>query len=263
MILVLTGPVGSGKTTLLKELLSKLRALGVPVSGYLSPAVLAEGKVSGYDLLDVESGRSMPLLRREGEAGWEEVGAYRFLPSGLERAFSTILGSGGLLIVDEVGPAEFSGRGVRPALDAVLKRPSIDCLLVVRESLLDQLRQWLGGRSLEVFSVRGEGVPEALLERLSGSRTNRITVKFFGPFRDVFGGRERQVDLPADAPLRELLSRIADTPEKKSEIFARADALRQNVVIMQNGVPIQGCGGLDRPLQAGDVIAIFPFMGGG
>ena len=61
MILVLTGPVGSGKTTFLKELLAKLQALGVPASGYLSPAVLVDGEPSGYDLLLVQSGQLMVL----------------------------------------------------------------------------------------------------------------------------------------------------------------------------------------------------------
>lgn len=265
MILVLTGPVGSGKTTFLKELLAKLQALGVPASGYLSPAVLVDGEPSGYDLLLVQSGRSVPFLRRGGEAGWQAAGPYRFLPEGLETASSSILssGPGTLLIVDEVGPAEFSGDGVWPALAEALKRPAVDCLLVVREALIEKLRHRLGDRRFYVFDVKNEYAQEAILKSLTEPRTIRLTVKFFGPFRDVFGGREIELALSADASLGELLTRISDTLERKREIFAGTGILQPHVVIMQNGVPVQGPGGLDRPLQTGDVIAIFPFLGGG
>jgi len=172
MILVLTGPVRSGKTTFLRALLPDLQALRVPIRGYVSPAVITDGKTTGYDLFDIRSGRSIPLLRIAGEAGWEKVGPYRFLPGGLEAASSTILSSrpGVLLIVDEVGPAELSGRGVWPALLKALARPSLNFLLVVRKALLDDLRRQLGNRRVDVFDFAGKDVSSALLKKLSKSR---------------------------------------------------------------------------------------------
>jgi MoaD family protein len=133
----------------------------------------------------------------------------------------------------------------------------------VREALVDRLRRRLGGRGFDVFNVKNRDDREAILKRLSEARTIRITVKFFGPFRDVFGGREMELDLPPDGPLRELLTRISDTPKRRRELFAGTNVLQPQVVVMQNGVPIQGPGGLDHRLQSGDVIAIFPFLGGG
>jgi molybdopterin synthase sulfur carrier subunit len=91
----------------------------------------------------------------------------------------------------------------------------------------------------------------------------RIKVKFFGPFRDVFGGRELELDLPADARLRELLRRVGDTPDREKQIFAGAGVLHPHVVIMKNGTLVHGRDGLDSSLQNGDIIAIFPFLGGG
>jgi nucleoside-triphosphatase THEP1 len=183
MILVLAGPVHSGKTTFLRELLSNLEALKLPVSGYLSPLVMIEGKTAGYDLFDIRKRQSIPFLRTEGEAGWQKVGPYYFLPSGLERAEAVILGyrPGNILIVDEVGPAELSGRGVWPALSEVLPRPSFKCLLVVRKTLLDDLRGYLGNRQIEVFDMAVKDIFPALLERLSksgvGARTRKPNQK--------------------------------------------------------------------------------------
>jgi MoaD family protein len=91
----------------------------------------------------------------------------------------------------------------------------------------------------------------------------KVKVKFFGPFRDLFGGREQEIDLPFDARLRELLRRLCDTPEREAQVFAGEEAIQPHVVIMKNGIPVERPEGLQTLLQDGDVIAVFPFLGGG
>jgi MoaD family protein len=90
-----------------------------------------------------------------------------------------------------------------------------------------------------------------------------IKVKLFGPFRDVFGGRELDISFPLDVRLRDVLRRLCDTPDRERQIFAGVEAIQPHVVIMKNGSPVRRPGGLETPLQDGDVIAIFPFLGGG
>ena len=179
MILVLTGVVHSGKTTFLKNFLPSLEALQLPVCGYLSPLVMVEGRAAGYDLFDIRKGQAIPFLRTEGEAGWPKVGPYFFLPAGLEAAETAIRSHrpGEILIVDEVGPMELSGRGVRSALKEALSKPSVYCLLVVRKPLLTDLRRMLGNQQVEVFDIAARDIVPSLLLRLSkmaaGSRTRR------------------------------------------------------------------------------------------
>lgn len=169
MILVLTGTVHSGKTTFLKHLLPRLKALRLPVYGYLSPLVVTAGKRAGYDLFDIRKRQSIPFLRTEGEAGWQKVGPYFFLPGGLEAATAIILGHrpGGILVVDEVGPMELSGRGVWPALEKALAGPSFHCLLVVRKPLVGVLQRKLGRRRVEIFDIATKDILPAFLRRLS------------------------------------------------------------------------------------------------
>jgi nucleoside-triphosphatase THEP1 len=175
MILVLTGPVHSGKTTLLRRLLPGLEEMGFPASGYLSLRVMKDGEIVGYDLFDIKNGQTTPFLRSEGEAGWQKVGSYFFLPGGLEAAAAAILGSRPeeILIIDEVGPMELAGRGVWPALSEVLSRPLPDCLLVIRRPLLDSLRDRLGETPVEVFDVREMDAQLSLLRVLSELKTAR------------------------------------------------------------------------------------------
>lgn len=172
MILILTGPVQAGKSTFLKNLLPVFRSRKIPVSGYLSISLWAEGRVLGYDLFDIKAGRSVPFLRRDGQAGWEKVGPYFFLPSGLRTAENLILGSPvrSWLLVDEIGPREMSGRGVWPALSSVLSSAKPDCLLVVRRLLLGELTGRFDRRPAEVFDVTSSNILPGLLERMSKSR---------------------------------------------------------------------------------------------
>ncbi len=179
MILVLTGPVHAGKTTFLKNLLPSLRSRRIPVSGYLSPSFLVKGRTSGYDLLEIKTGRSFPFLRREGRAVWERVGPFFFLPSGLRNAESLILGcaAGDWLVVDEVGPRELAGGGVWPALSSFLSRPDSNGLLVVRRPLLREFREFLEGRIAEVFDIASDDILDSLPDRLAGTGSVRERTK--------------------------------------------------------------------------------------
>jgi molybdopterin synthase sulfur carrier subunit len=91
----------------------------------------------------------------------------------------------------------------------------------------------------------------------------KVKVRFFGPFRDLFGAREAAVELPPGSRLGELLRALSNNPEREKELFAAADAVQPHLVIMVNGRPISKPGGLEAVLQDGDTVAIFPFMGGG
>lgn len=171
MILVLTGPVHSGKTSLLRKLIPQLKAEGVRVGGFLSPAVVKDGKTHGYDLFDLKKERTMPSLRRRGRKDWQRIGPYFFVPAALDAAREIILTheDGEFLVVDEVGPLELQGQGLWPALSSVLRRPALRCLLVVRRPLLGDIRTLLGRKSLRVFDLEREDISWRLAREISSS----------------------------------------------------------------------------------------------
>jgi molybdopterin synthase sulfur carrier subunit len=90
----------------------------------------------------------------------------------------------------------------------------------------------------------------------------KIKAKFFAHFKDLFQGRERDVELGDGRTVRDALEVLCDSPERRGEIFA-GTGLKPHLVVMVNGVHIQSLQGLDTALSAGDTLAVFPFLGGG
>ena len=94
MVLVLSGPVHAGKTTFLERSLPLWAARGLSCAGFISPAVTDEAGETGYDLVEIATGRRLPYLRRHGLPGAERIGPYVFVPETLERARTIIRETG-------------------------------------------------------------------------------------------------------------------------------------------------------------------------
>jgi sulfur-carrier protein len=89
-----------------------------------------------------------------------------------------------------------------------------------------------------------------------------VKAKFFAYFRELFGVRERDLEIAAGASVGDALELLCDTPERRREVLA-ADGLKAHIVVMVNGVPLGSLQGLATPLAPGDTLAVFPMIGGG
>lgn len=159
MIVILTGPVHSGKTSFLKKIHRRWRKK-IPLAGYLSPAHFENNIHTGYDLLELESGALHPFIRNKGKKEWERVGSWYFLPGKIELAKKIIFNSKPQfpLIVDEIGPLEMQGNGVRPAVEKILTSSSERFFLfVARDFILNEVSELVGHLLLQkphVFDIR-------------------------------------------------------------------------------------------------------------
>ena len=90
----------------------------------------------------------------------------------------------------------------------------------------------------------------------------RVKVKFFAYFRETFGGKEREIECPPDTTVGRLLDGLAGAPAGRDELF-EGDGLKPHVIVLINGASLASRGGLPAPLRDGDVVAVFPMMGGG
>jgi MoaD family protein len=89
-----------------------------------------------------------------------------------------------------------------------------------------------------------------------------VKVKFFAYFREIFGLKERDLVFFRSVTLRQLLNALCDTPAQRAEVFA-SDQLKPHLVVMVNGASPPAATGLDSKIKDGDVVSIFPLMGGG
>jgi len=121
--IVIHGPIGSGKTWACLRLEERLRDEGAEIGGVISPRVIQDGELIGYDGLDAASGEAFPLVRLRGmtkDRDWFEFGGmkYAFSRRGFERANEILMKSilkpkrNLIIFVDEFGRLERMGLGL-------------------------------------------------------------------------------------------------------------------------------------------------------
>ena len=177
MIFILTGPVHSGKTTLLKRLVRELKGQKYRLDGFLSEAVREKEETVGYDLFDLKRERSIPFIRRTGEKEWQRIGSYFFIPQGLAEAEKIILRGieADILVVDEVGPLELSGKGFWPVLKQVIFKPLPSFLFVMRIAVLRDFLAILGKGETKIFNIKSKEVFHRLIEEIKIEKKGQRT----------------------------------------------------------------------------------------
>jgi molybdopterin synthase sulfur carrier subunit len=89
-----------------------------------------------------------------------------------------------------------------------------------------------------------------------------VRVKFFAYFRELFGGKDLALPLPPGATVAAALDLLCDTAARRAELFDGA-RLKPHIVLMINGAGLVPAAGLAASLADGDVLSVFPMMGGG
>ncbi|MFA6174968.1 MAG: nucleoside-triphosphatase [Phycisphaerae bacterium] len=135
-----TGAKHSGKTTGLFALVNIFRERGLVVAGFLAPAIYEDERLTGFEGLDLGTGRRCQLATRSCKHA-----PFIFTDDGRElgrQALSHAAYHGAdVVVVDEFGPYEFAGDGWRPQVDLLLRQIAIPIILVVRNTLIEDVRK--------------------------------------------------------------------------------------------------------------------------
>jgi nucleoside-triphosphatase THEP1 len=113
------------------------------VAGLLAPSVYRDGRLVGFDALDLLKEARSPLAVRRENPG--DIGLFHFLEEGRQlggHALAPAATEGAdLVIVDEFGPLELAGQGWRSAVDSLVHAGKGPVVLVVRQELTRAVQQ--------------------------------------------------------------------------------------------------------------------------
>lgn len=142
--IILTGEPQEGKSTLLANALEKLSDM--QLAGILARGLWKNDLREGFDLIDLASGQTTPLARRNPLATPGTI-PFTFFEQGMAAGNRALDPSrcrdADLVCVDEVGKLEMKDRGWAPQLAPLLEMEHAIHLWVVRRELVEPVsRKW-------------------------------------------------------------------------------------------------------------------------
>ena len=149
MIVLLSGDRGVGKSTACQKLVKMACRRGKTIGGFLSTALFDDkGDKIGIKLVDPRMGEERHLASIAEDLGGLLVGIYHMnaetLSWGTALALSAIEGELDLILIDELGPLELNrNEGFAGVLPALYEVSNVNCLVVVRPELIDNLERRL------------------------------------------------------------------------------------------------------------------------
>lgn len=155
-IFIVTGKTDAGKTSFLVKLIDALKVNEIKVGGIYSRKVFENAERIGYDVVDIETNKGTAFLRTYSNGTSEKIGIFFIFSQGqkfgIERLKSANNKEIELVIVDEVGKLELSGKGWSRELDNILNSKSKHLLIVVREDFIEEaIAKW---NFLDVVFIR-------------------------------------------------------------------------------------------------------------
>jgi len=141
-LILWTGPKHCGKTTSATNLIQMARKEGFIVAGILEPSLYDKGELYGFDVLDIQNQKRIPLTRRNKDKS--STGFFDFIKDGIKFG-KAVLSSDAikfadLIIIDEFGPLEVRGDGWRRNIDSLLSNKAI-MLIIIRQELKDTFKK--------------------------------------------------------------------------------------------------------------------------
>ena len=167
---LISGKRGEGKTSLALRLVARLREAGLRVDGFVQRALEdAEGTRTGYDLVRLGTGETVPLARRGAPPADDRPVAchYIFDPAAFGRARAWLRDGAApapVLLLDEIGRLEAAGGGHADAVHLALAQPdpTVVILSVRAELLFPAVYRFLGEQPVEpVAALEAPATPAA------------------------------------------------------------------------------------------------------
>lgn len=146
-VFILTGKVNQGKTTLTHEIVLKLQERGYDIKGFTSLCKSDHLNRDSYVIRNIETGREDFFCSMKPDPQKLHFGRFFFEENGIRAGRLIITKSTeyhtDLLVIDELGPIEITGKGWAPSIQYVVEQNAMAQLWIVREKLVKpMMRKW-------------------------------------------------------------------------------------------------------------------------
>lgn len=156
-VTLLSGTKGSGKTCFLTQFTKDLSAEGWSIAGILAPRMSEEEGMAGYLLINLQTKIEYPFLHKESRPNKTDVGKYRLCRKGYRAGLKALhrarKSNPDLIIIDEIGPLELRNKGWAAQLKELLENTDIPLLLVVRETLVEEVKKKWNTATFKTLSL--------------------------------------------------------------------------------------------------------------
>jgi len=172
-VILWTGAKHSGKTIAATRLAEKVCDEGFTTAGVLAPSIYLNGKLVGFDLVDLQTKKRISLVYRENKNK-----RFTFTDEGL-RFGKAVLNrkateSAQLIIIDEFGPLELKGGGWRQNIDSLLTSAKGILLIVAREELANRVQQLYSGISSRLLRADDSESIDKVISMLQNQYRSRL-----------------------------------------------------------------------------------------
>ena len=177
-VLIVHGEVASGKTHRGEQIADRAKVNGFNVHGILSKQVMENRDTIGYDMVDLQSGKSQPIVyhseHAEGERWTPLRGPFVYKVKAFEEANRLLVDAAyqmdkkTLVVADEYGHLEARGFGIYPGLTKVVEALGEGKLLVLcRTDKIDDVLRLFNQNETRVLVM--EAVQKDFMETLADS----------------------------------------------------------------------------------------------
>ncbi len=177
-VLIVHGEIASGKTHRGDQIVDRAKVNGFNVYGILSKRVMLNRETIGYDMFDVQSGKSQPMVyhneHAEGE-GWGPLrGPFVYKFKAFDEANRLLVDAAyqmdkkTFVVADEYGHLEARGFGIYPGLSKVVEALGEGKLLVIcRTDKIDNVLRLFNQNETRILVM--ETVQKDFMETLADS----------------------------------------------------------------------------------------------
>jgi len=178
--LIITGRPGSGKSTLIQKIVSRLKIMGISLSGVITPEIRRGKERIGFMVKGINTGAEEILATKEDKIPFSErtckLGKYIVFPYNFEKVLFRELERGGeIIVVDEIGPMELgcSKKLKSPWLEKLKNQEKCDLLISVKKDLVEDVKKFFEEKFwVYIHDIDKEGSDRAYifsLEILTGT----------------------------------------------------------------------------------------------